>query len=103
MPPYSSFPGASCEEMVSGANRAHGECANAHWSLQTVCVANVQSKGPQLLIFFSQCKMNQSGWAAGERGSLENSSGTTARAGILDTEPCKNTLILPGSSPSFCN
>lgn len=25
-PSYSSFPGASCEEMVSGANRAHGEC-----------------------------------------------------------------------------
>lgn len=35
MPPYSSFPGASCQEPVSGANRAHDGCVSVHWSLQT--------------------------------------------------------------------
>lgn len=72
--------------------------------VQVVCLANVQNKGPQLLIF--QCKMNHRLVGLQERGDHwitgKFSSGTTARARILEIEPCKNTLILPGSSPSFC-
>lgn len=58
------------------------------------------------VIFRSVLNEAQAGWAAGERGSLENqelSSGTAARAGTREIQRCKNALILPGSSPSFCH
>lgn len=65
-----------------------------------------KNKGPQCLIFHSVLNEPQAGWAAGERRSRENqelSSGTAARAGTRDSQRCKNALILPGSSPSFCH
>lgn len=52
-----------------------------------VCVADLQNKGPQCLIFRSVLNEPQAGWAAGERGSLENqqlSSSAIARAGTWE-------------------
>lgn len=76
------------------------------FATRSVCVAKCKTKGLSIWFFCSVQNEPQASWATGERGSLENwelSSGTTTRPGIQETEQCKNTLILPGSSPSFCH
>lgn len=100
MPPYSSFPGASCQEPVSGANRTHGGCASAHWSLQACLCGKCAKQRASAFDFFSQCKMNHRLVGLQERGDhwRTESSAVAPLPGLG-----LNTLILPGPSPSFCH